>query len=62
MEITDSSARTDSLIQMALQRQVLDSMNTQGAGLVQMIQSAPEPPLVGSINSASQGQFVDAWA
>jgi hypothetical protein len=35
-------------------------MKVQGAGLVQMIDSAPQP--AGSVNSAWQGNHVDAYA
>jgi hypothetical protein len=60
MEVSGSSSTTDASVAVALQKQVLDSMKVQGADLNKMIASAAPPAL--SVNSPSQGHFVDAQA
>jgi hypothetical protein len=56
MEISSSTSQVANNVQVALAKQSLDAMKVQGAQLTKMIASA------GSVNSASQGQYVDARA
>jgi hypothetical protein len=60
MEISGSSDSTNAAVGVAVQKQVLDQMRVQGADLNKLIASAAAP--VGSVNSPSQGQFIDAHA
>ena len=53
MEISGVSSQVGTDYQVAVQKQVLDAMKVQGAQVVNMIANA------GSVNSASQGRFVD---
>jgi hypothetical protein len=55
MEI--SSAQLGAAVHVAVQRNVLDQIKAQGAGLVGLIASAPAP--TGSVNLPSQGQLLD---
>jgi hypothetical protein len=56
MEISNSAKQIGAAVGTAVQKQVLDQMKTEGAGVVNMIASA------GSANSPTQGRFVDAHA
>ena len=56
------SAGLATAIQVAVQKQMLDALKQQGAGITQMISSASTPTAAGSTNSPSQGNFVDALA
>jgi hypothetical protein len=58
MEITNPAAPIAPAVAMAVQKLMLDTTKNDGAGLVNMIASAP----VGSTNSPTQGRFVDARA
>jgi len=58
MQISSASDPTASVVQVAVQKQMLDQMKTQGAGLVQMLSTAAP----GSVNSPSQGTHIDAFA
>jgi hypothetical protein len=58
MEIASSTAQTASLLQVAVQKQMLDQMKVQGASMVQMLASASP----GSTSSPTQGKFIDALA
>jgi Putative motility protein len=61
VDVSSSAAsQIGSNVQVALQKQALDLMKTQGAKLSAMIDSAPKP--AGSVNSPTQGTFVDAHA
>jgi hypothetical protein len=55
MEISNSVVQVDPSVAVAVQKQMLDQMRTQGAGLATLIASAP----TGSVNSSSQGRFLD---
>ncbi len=55
MEISNSPSSLGPAVGMAVQKQMLDSMRTQGAGIVDLIAS-------GSTNSPTQGRFLDARA
>lgn len=60
MDISSApSAATASMLQVAVQKQQLDAMKLQGASMLQLLDSAAPQR---SVNSASQGQFVDALA
>ena len=54
------SSATDpaAVVQVAVQKQMLDQMKTQGASMVQMLSTAAP----GSVNSPSQGTHIDAFA
>ena len=58
MEITTSPDPIGPAVGMAVQKLMLDTTKTDGAGLVNLIVSAP----TGSVNSPSQGLHVDARA
>jgi hypothetical protein len=62
MEISGSAsaAQLNSTIQVALQKKSLDQMKVEGAELNTLIASAATPQ--GSVNSSSQGTFIDAQA
>jgi hypothetical protein len=57
MEIPNTS---DSPVQVAVQAQMLNMMQAQGAGLVSMIASTPV--LRGSVNQPGQGLHIDFHA
>jgi hypothetical protein len=61
MDITDSTSQVTDAVQLAVQSLALGGMKAQGAELNQLLESAA-PAAVGSVNSPSQGQFLDAWA
>jgi hypothetical protein len=58
MEISSSTAQTAAVVQVAVQKQMLDQMKTQGASMLQLLASASP----GSVNSPTQGTFIDALA
>jgi hypothetical protein len=58
MQISSATDQTASLVQVAVQKQMLDQLKTQGAGLVQMLSTATP----GSVNAPSQGTHIDAFA
>jgi hypothetical protein len=58
MEISNYAASVGLAVQVAVQKQMLDQMKTQGADVVKLIASASP----GSANSPTQGRFVDAQA
>jgi hypothetical protein len=62
MEISGSSNSTDASVAVAVQKQVLDQMKVQGADLNKLIASAAPPAPAGSVNSPTQGKFIDARA
>lgn len=55
-----SQAQIGRAVQVALQKQMLDQMQVQGAGVVNMLATAPTA--AASVNSPTQGHFVDALA
>lgn len=56
MQISSSTSDVSNDYQVAIQKKSLDAMQIQGAQVTQMIASA------GSVNSPTQGKFVDARA
>lgn len=58
MDVSAPDPGLTSAIQFAVQKQMLDGMKAQGAGVAQMIAAAPMP----SVNSPSQGKHIDAFA
>jgi len=58
MEISTSPDSIGPAVGLAVQKLVLDSTKSDGAGIVGLIASAP----AGSTNSATQGRFLDARA
>jgi len=58
MEIATSPDPIGPAVGVAVQKLMLDTTNADGAGLVNLIVSAP----AGSVNSPSQGHHVDARA
>ena len=59
MEISTSADSLVPAVGMAVQKLMLDTTKADGAGLVNLIVSAPP---AGSVNAPSQGNFVDARA
>jgi type II secretory pathway component PulM len=53
-----SPAQVGDAIQVALQRQMLSVMKTQGADIAALIASAPSP--AGSVNLPGQGTHLDS--
>ncbi len=60
MDISGPDPSLATAVQVAVQKQMLDGLKAQGAGVVSMIASAPGPS--GSVNSPSQGKHIDAFA
>jgi len=60
MDISGPDPSVATAIQVAVQKQMLDGLKAQGAGIVSMMASSPTPS--GSVNSPTQGQHVDAFA
>ncbi|MBV8716312.1 MAG: putative motility protein [Chloroflexi bacterium] len=60
MDSASSAAQAGGAAGVAVQKLMLDSMKTTGAKLTNMLDAAGAPQ--GSVNSASQGTHVDAWA
>ena len=60
MDISGPNPGIATAIQVAVQKQMLDGLKAQGAGVVSMIASSPQPS--GSVNAPGQGQHVDAFA
>ena len=58
MDVSGADSGLASAIQFAVQKQMLDGMKAQGAGVAQMIAAVPTP----SVNSPSQGKHIDAFA
>ena len=58
MDVSSSAPQLGAAVGVALQKQQLDLMKTQGADVAAMIAAAP----AGSVNSPSQGHFVDVRA
>jgi hypothetical protein len=58
MEISPS--QLGSAVQLAVQKNVLEHVKAQGAGLLGLIASAPTP--AGSVNLPHQGQLLDVRA
>jgi hypothetical protein len=56
----DISTTSDSPVQVAVQAQLLNMLQAQGAGLVSMIASAATPR--GSVNQPGQGLRIDVHA
>jgi hypothetical protein len=61
MDISDSTSPVANAVQLAVQHQVLAAMKTNGADIAELIASAPSPA-TGSVNSSSQGHYIDAFA
>jgi hypothetical protein len=59
MDVSSSAPQVGAAVQVALQKQQLDLMKTQGADVAAMIAAAPP---AGSVNSPSQGRHIDALA
>jgi hypothetical protein len=56
VEISNSAAAAlGPAVDLAVQKQMLDQMRTQGADLVGLIATTP----AGSVNSPTQGRFLD---
>jgi hypothetical protein len=58
MDVSGPDPSLASAIQFAVQKQMLDGMKAQAAGVVSMIASAPKP----SANLPGQGTHIDAFA
>ena len=58
MDVSSAAPQVATAIQVALQKKQLDQMKLQGASTAALISSAPS----GSVNSASQGTYIDAQA
>ena len=60
MDISNTSAtQLGAAVQVAIQKQMLDALKTQGGSELQLLASAAPQP---SVNAPSQGHFVDALA
>jgi hypothetical protein len=58
MDISNSGPQIGSVVEMAVQKLVLDTTKNDGIGLISLIASGP----AGSTNLPTQGHYVDARA
>ena len=56
MDISNSGSQIGAVVEMAVQKLVLDTTKADGTGLISLIASGP----AGSTNLPTQGHFVDA--